>query len=299
MTKKYKAKVPTIEEDGIRWAPLSYIQKELKKKNMGKNMETLIRELRERNIRCEKKLITKVMNNKKIWAIPLTEYNLLMKQYENLFYLIQLHPEGDGSMKLLVKLGRSNAPEASRSKKYKPVAPRCCVFSQWFCPIELERIAIKVGVKDLAIPYEGSKELYLLLKVENLEKIKANLDEFFQRLLPVLDYRPLNLDDYKYDPLTNSYYFVAAKADDLDPDDPELDEDVNVVETKMSSDLWVDRATFIDWREKVGLSQRQVGEKVGISGRAIGYYETGENVPSSQHQKAIAQLMSDMPNVVA
>ena len=158
MTKKAKTKVPTIEEDGIRWAPLSYIQKELKKKNMGKNMETLIRELRERNIRCEKKLITKVMNNKKIWAIPLTEYNLLMKQYENLFYLIQLHPDDDGTMQLLVKLGRSNAPEASRSKKYKPIAPGNRVIGQWFCPKELERFAIKVGVKDLAFPCKNSEE---------------------------------------------------------------------------------------------------------------------------------------------
>ena len=117
--KKKRSITPTVEENGIKWAPLSYLCKALRKKGMGKTMNTLIKDLRVRNIKCEKKRITKVKNNSDIWAIPKKEYDLLMDQYETLFYLNHLHPTGDGDSRLLIKLGYSIAPESSRSQKYK------------------------------------------------------------------------------------------------------------------------------------------------------------------------------------
>lgn len=45
------------------------------------------------------------------------------------------------------------------------------------------------------------------------------------------------------------------------------------------------------WRIKRGLTQRELAEKVGISGAAIAYYETGQNKPKIETLFRLAQAL--------
>lgn len=45
-----------------------------------------------------------------------------------------------------------------------------------------------------------------------------------------------------------------------------------------------------DWREKTGLTQTQVAERLGVAALAVSQWETGRRFPSRENQRKIAEV---------
>lgn len=61
----------------------------------------------------------------------------------------------------------------------------------------------------------------------------------------------------------------------------------------------VKKSKLRDARLHLGLSQAEVGDRLGVTGAAIGHYETGLSKPSSDRAIQLARLLGLKPNEVS
>jgi len=299
VSRKKRDTTITVVDDGIEWAPLSDIKQTLKSKGMGRTMPRLIKTLREElNIKCEKKFFKDIIGNQEIWAITKPDYDFLTKLYKTVFYLIHLHPEGDGSCRLLIKMGFSKDATNSRSPKYKTMAPNNKIIWQAFLPEKYERHMMNAA-KGLAIPYGGSDELFVMLKEENLEKIKEELEKWYAFNFPKISARHLDMDDFRYDAVSNSYIPKHAPEEIEDNDDSPSETTVLLprieavpAETPAEMESW--REQLRGWRLVHGLKQREVAPLLEVKAqKTISRWEMGISTPSRHMLEKIKELISN------